>query len=128
MHKKFEINQTKIKGGSQSGRKVVAHYSKSDLPLARRMKRGGNWSEKIEFPSCQVAKVITQVDHFWPSVMCQHKWASPTMHIRVDLLKLWSQDGRVGERKKIITLDSLTTKLIYFAKQEMSWFNILQKY
>ena len=30
----FEVNQTKIKGGSQSGRKVVTHDSKSDLPLA----------------------------------------------------------------------------------------------
>ena len=27
------INQTKIKGGCQSGRKVVSHDSKSDLPL-----------------------------------------------------------------------------------------------
>ena len=34
MHKKFEINQTNIKGGCQSGRKVVTHNSKSDLPLA----------------------------------------------------------------------------------------------
>ena len=33
MHKKFEINRTKIKGGCQSGRKVVTHNSKSDLPL-----------------------------------------------------------------------------------------------
>ena len=33
MHKKFEINQTKIKGGCQSGRKVATHNSKSDLPL-----------------------------------------------------------------------------------------------
>ena len=33
MYKKFEINQTKIEGGSQSGRKVVTHNSKSDLPL-----------------------------------------------------------------------------------------------
>ena len=33
MHKKFEIIQTKIKGGCQSGRKVVNHNSKSDLPL-----------------------------------------------------------------------------------------------
>ena len=33
MHKKFETNQTKIKGGCQSGRKVVTHNSKSDLPL-----------------------------------------------------------------------------------------------
>ena len=34
MHKKFEINQTKIKGGCQQGRKVVTHNSKSDLPIA----------------------------------------------------------------------------------------------
>ena len=35
MHKKFEINQTKIKGGCQSGRKVVTHNSKSDMPLSK---------------------------------------------------------------------------------------------
>ena len=34
MHKKFEINHTKIKGGRQSGRKVWTHNSKSDLSLA----------------------------------------------------------------------------------------------
>ena len=33
MHKKFEINPTKIKGGCQLERKVVTHNSKSDLPL-----------------------------------------------------------------------------------------------
>ena len=33
MHKKFEINQTKIEGGCQSGRNAVTHNSKSDLPL-----------------------------------------------------------------------------------------------
>ena len=33
MHKKVEINWTKIKGGCQLGRKVVTHNSKSDLPL-----------------------------------------------------------------------------------------------
>ena len=33
MGKKFEVNRTKIKGGFQSGRKVVIHNSKSDLPL-----------------------------------------------------------------------------------------------
>ena len=32
MHKKFEINQTNIKGGCQLERKVVPHDSKSDLP------------------------------------------------------------------------------------------------
>ena len=30
----FEVNQTKTKGGCQSGRKLVTHNSKSDLPLA----------------------------------------------------------------------------------------------
>ena len=33
MQKKFEINQIKIKGSFKSGRKVVAHDFKSDLPL-----------------------------------------------------------------------------------------------
>ena len=36
MHKKCEINRTKIKGGCQSGRKVLIHDSKSDLPLKQR--------------------------------------------------------------------------------------------
>ena len=31
MHKKFDIIWTKIKGGCQSGRKIVTHNSKSDL-------------------------------------------------------------------------------------------------
>ena len=34
MYEKFEINQTKIKGSCQSGRKVVTQDSKSDLPLS----------------------------------------------------------------------------------------------
>ena len=34
MQKKFEIKRTK-KGGCQSGRKLVPHDSKSDLPLGR---------------------------------------------------------------------------------------------
>ena len=33
LHKNFEINRTKIKGGCQLGSKVVTHNSKSDLPL-----------------------------------------------------------------------------------------------
>ena len=33
MHTEFEINRTKIKGGCQSGSKVVTHNSKSDFPL-----------------------------------------------------------------------------------------------
>ena len=37
MHKKFEINQKKIKGSCQSGRLVVTHDSKSDLPLVKKI-------------------------------------------------------------------------------------------
>ena len=46
MHKKFVINQTKIKGGCQSGRKVVPSDSKSDLPLAEKQEGGRlpSWS------------------------------------------------------------------------------------
>ena len=32
-HVIFKVNQTKIKGGCQSGREVVTHDSKSDLLL-----------------------------------------------------------------------------------------------
>ena len=39
MHKKYEINQTKIKGGCQSGRKVVTHDSKSNLPQIQSMQQ-----------------------------------------------------------------------------------------
>ena len=43
MHKKFEINWTKIKGGCQSGRKVVTHNSKSYLtPVYIEIKSGQN--------------------------------------------------------------------------------------
>ena len=48
MHKKFEINRIKIKGGCQSGRKVVPHDSKSDLPLS------GIHEEKHNFSSFKI--------------------------------------------------------------------------
>ena len=39
MHKKFEVNWTKIKGSCQLGRKVVTQDFKSDLPLATLAKK-----------------------------------------------------------------------------------------
>ena len=42
MHKKLEINQIKIKGSCQLGRKVAAHNSKSDLTLVGN-KLSQNW-------------------------------------------------------------------------------------
>ena len=41
MHKKFEINRTKIKDGCQSGREVVTHNSKSDLLVASLLSASG---------------------------------------------------------------------------------------
>ena len=57
MHKKFEVNKTKIKGGCRSGRKVVPHNSKGDLPLDRlpgynMMLSNANYSSSIAHPLC----------------------------------------------------------------------------
>ena len=49
MHKKFEINQTKINGGCLFGRKVVLHDSKSDLPLV---------VKSFPSPSCMLSNAI----------------------------------------------------------------------
>ena len=39
MHKKFEVNLTKIKGVGQLGIKLVTHNSKSDLPLIQVLRK-----------------------------------------------------------------------------------------
>ena len=49
--KKFEINQTKIKGGCQSGRKLVTHNSKSDLPVVYLSRR------QIQVRNCCVGRL-----------------------------------------------------------------------
>ena len=54
MLKKFEINPTKIKGGCQSGRKVVPHDSKSDLPLSSEK----NESHVIYLTSCRLVDSV----------------------------------------------------------------------
>ena len=58
MYKKFKINRRKIKGGCQSGRKVVTHNSKSDLFLTDLITR---WCCLHTYVStylaiCQIAK------------------------------------------------------------------------
>ena len=55
MHKRFEINHTKIKGGCQLGRKVLAHDSTSDLPL-------------VFF--IEMTKVFERFLNFWFNVWC----------------------------------------------------------
>ena len=62
MQKKFEINRTNIKGGCQSGRNVVTHNSKRDLPLL-----GGYVAysfERISF--CQTTKTL--IGNGWPYI------------------------------------------------------------
>ena len=56
MHKKFEINRTKIKGGCQSGRKVVTHNSKSDLPLVSIIKKVIDTLVNLVVTDCNVQK------------------------------------------------------------------------
>ena len=60
MHKNFKIDQTKIKGGSQSGRKVVPHDSKSDLPLV---------SAHNTYP-CQKKGIQLCLSNPWGHIMC----------------------------------------------------------
>ena len=59
MHKKFEINQTKIKGGCESGRKVVTHNSKSDLPLVEMIYK---ISVKCHETACCMSQKFTAAD------------------------------------------------------------------
>ena len=54
MHKKFEINRTKIKVGCQSGRKVVPQDSKSDLPLMNNFQKSGTILTEINMFSLVV--------------------------------------------------------------------------
>ena len=59
MHKKFEINQTKIKVGCQSERKVVPHDSKSDLPLMS--SKPSETSEASESPGSSVSSNLSKI-------------------------------------------------------------------
>ena len=61
MHKKFEINRTNIKGGYQSGRKVVTHNSKSDLLL----ELGSEDLSEVRIKD--FFDLVFQEDHFWLS-------------------------------------------------------------
>ena len=67
MHKKFEKNRTNIKGSCQSGRKVVTHNSKSDLPLEYSAPMNVFWVCKhvvVQFDSVKNCIVIDFVTDF----------------------------------------------------------------
>ena len=55
MHKKFQINRTKIEGGCQSDRKVVTNNSKSDFPVE-------NMHKKFEVNRTNI-KSCTKAEH-----------------------------------------------------------------
>ena len=65
MHEKFEINRTKIKSDSQSGRKVVPHDSKSDLPLGPGTKAYKAYFLKILNSNCVFLfmKILEEANH-----------------------------------------------------------------
>ena len=52
MHKMFEINQTKIKGSAQLGRKMVTHNFKSVLPLTLQ------WSQWNDLSSLEMKGLL----------------------------------------------------------------------
>ena len=60
MHNKFEINRTKIKGGCQSGRKVVFHDSRSDLPLGKFFYILSNISDVVTTILCKLFFMLTR--------------------------------------------------------------------
>ena len=64
MHKKFEINWTKIKGDCQSGRKVVTHISKNDLPPVEYLLRR---TKKDSAPMCSALPRLTSIPSSWIS-------------------------------------------------------------
>ena len=57
MHRKFEINQTNIKGGCHSGIKATTHDSKSDLPLQKTTHK--------KFLSFQSQKAVTFSEEYY---------------------------------------------------------------
>ena len=63
MHKKFEINRTKIKGGCQSGRKVVTHDSKNDLPPERFFFQKRKGKKIIESKIDKIFKFLKRSDY-----------------------------------------------------------------
>ena len=59
IHKKFQVNWTKIKGSCQSGRKVVTHDSKSDLPLGlSHLEEVSHFSQITHTPQSYQANII----------------------------------------------------------------------
>ena len=85
MQKKFEINRTKIKGGCQSGGKVVTYISKIDLSLITSLKV--NLIEKIIYLLCPR----------------RNQWATPYFgfHHQIELFSLgfWQRSHVVDCRR-----------------------------
>ena len=74
MHKKFEINRTKIKGGCQSGREEVTHNSKSDLPLhAYSDKVQKSFTRNASLKKCEKTLLIKPVKSTKQNGKKQHK-------------------------------------------------------
>ena len=66
------MNQTKIKGGCQSGRKVVTHNSKSDLPLGKPSKK-----DLVMRDYCDLAEGIWEIIQTAGTIMMLSRGAKP---------------------------------------------------
>ena len=77
------MNQTKIKGGCQSGRKVVTDNSKSDLPLGRL----SCWQNPLVTPIFleEVVKLGTYGSALYTTILVHHCLNAPP-----------AQPGRLG--------------------------------
>ena len=83
MHKKFKINRTKIKGGCQSGIKVVTHNSNSDLLLVFIMR----WV--CTYLSCKYIIWCHQVSNYCHLKKITRLTSFPTQFFR-NLVKRWN--------------------------------------
>ena len=115
MRKKFEINQTKIKGSCQSGRKVVTHNSKSDLPLVCFKMQWEKWMDKttsldLQARSCpntlfleftMSVTSLKQKRRFF-SLLFNHV-VMPCMHCWVRYVNGWQKNW---ERSRVTKLSS----------------------
>ena len=68
MHKKFEVNRTKIKVSCQSCRKAATHDSKSDLPLS--MDKERNCSLIFMLMHLEFSPVLDGSDGEWKAKLC----------------------------------------------------------
>ena len=86
MHKKFEINRTKIKGGCQLGRKVVTHDSKSDMPLIQSTYD----QDSVAWSVIQASGMVLFEDGLYAGTLGIDIMSAPSVHTTLPLWSIWN--------------------------------------